>query len=146
MEQGPWVDHRGSLPGDELVEIQEHARQRRPRLPIGVGGRSTRLLRGVRRLGTLPLQQPFERPTLLLPRLASEAEAEGEPDAIGVAGRLADQATARARANSKKASSLSSVSAWSGVFERMRRVQAWVPSGASKTISDGCGVARQKKV
>ena len=41
---------------------------------------------------------------------------------------------------------MSSVSAWSGVFERMRRVQAWVPSGASKTISDGCGVARQKKV
>ncbi len=32
------------------------------------------------------------------------------------------------------------------MFDRTRRVQAWTALGASNTINEGCGVARQKNV
>ena len=54
--------------------------------------------------------------------------------------------SARARAASSDASSLSNVSAWSGVLERFRLVQAIVASGASKIVRPGCGAERQKNV
>ncbi len=41
---------------------------------------------------------------------------------------------------------MSSVSACSGVFERLRRVQVVPASGASKTIRPGCGAERWNQV
>ena len=51
---------------------------------------------------------------------------------------------ARARAISMNASSLSKISAWSGVSDRSRRVQACVRLGASNVVKNGYGVARQR--
>ena len=48
--------------------------------------------------------------------------------------------------NSTNAGSFISVSACSGVFERMRRVHAASPAGASNIFSAGCGVFRQRYV
>ena len=45
------------------------------------------------------------------------------------------QGGSRAFAHSTNDGSFKSVSAWSGVFERLRRVQVWLALGASKTVT-----------
>ena len=101
---------------------------------VGVGGEVGEL-RGV---------VAAEDGEFLFARLAAEAEREGAADAgVGVArGDFAEDAGGEALGESVKAGSLATVSAWSGVSERGRRVQTVWKSGASKVPKSGYGALR----
>ena len=85
-----------------------------------------------------------QKATLLRTMERAIAEREHQPSSALAASRK--MRLPSAPAISTNALSLASVSACSGVFERLRRVQVAFASGASKVIKNGYGLDRQKYV
>jgi len=147
-----WRRCWGVIRGDEVVGVKKRARHRDERGGFGGSGSfreggGEEFVCGLNvggKIGELHGVIAAENREFLFTRLAAEAEREGAADArFGVAvGNFAQHARGEALREFDEGGIVRTVSAWSGVSERGRRVQTVWKSGASNVPKSGYGALR----